>query len=328
MDNQPDPSIPPGTTREITRFRAVLERAVADRIISSEQADAILTAEAARTTARAGRVPVFVEALAYLGGLLVMAGSAALLNRFWDTFPTAARVGLFGGVAVVLSASVYGIPEGRDPALERLTWFLWALASGALAVAVGLFGADVLDAAPESVALLVGIAVAAHSGLRWGLGDRPLQHLICLGGLVAALTGAAATVDGDAVVGLAVWLLGAGWIVAGSKGLLPPRLLALVAGSIVVLLSPAPLRSWSPRAASLLGLASAAALLIMGIRRRDFSLTLTGALGTLLYLPMTVAEFFGETVAVPLAIILSGVILLALALRTFRRGRPSRPGAT
>src|SRR5215207_7580739 len=87
-----------------------------------------------------------------------------------------------------------------------------------------------------AVALGAGLATAIHAGGLWWRRPRPLQHLACLAGLaVAAGAGVALAGGNEAAVGLSVWAVGVGWVLAGWRRLLPPTVVALVAGGIVAL---------------------------------------------------------------------------------------------
>ena len=127
-------------------------------------------------------------------------------------------------------------PREATPALW-LRGVLWLGSSAAVAAFAALLGAEVLDLDGEAVALAAGLVTATHAGVLWWRRPRPLQQLACLAGLaVAAGAGVALAGANEAAVGLSVWAVGVGWVLAGWRGLLPPTVVALlVAGGIVVL---------------------------------------------------------------------------------------------
>ena len=128
------------------------------------------------------------------------------------------------------------VPEQAAPALWRLRGVLWLGSSAAVACFAALLGVEVLELDGEAVALGAGLVTAIHAGVLWWRRPRPLQQLACLAGLaVAAGAGVALAGGNQAAVGLSVWAVGVGWVLAGWRGLLPPTVVALVAGGIVVL---------------------------------------------------------------------------------------------
>ncbi len=300
-----------------------LQRWTTDGLLTKEQATAILAAERARvprqTPLPARRVTAMVELLGYLGGALATVGAVLLAARFWQDLPSWTRLTLLGLVAVALWGAGAAVHERADPALGRLRGVLWLLSSAAVAVFAGLLGADVLDLGGEAVALLAGLATALYAGALWGLRPRPLQQLACLVGVVAATGGGVAVVGGDqAAVGLSVWAVGVGWVLLGWRRLLPPPVVALAFGAIVVLVGAQAIAARWQGAGLVFGLASALGLLVAGTTGRRSVVAGVGIVGVLLFLPATVTHFFAGTVGVPVLILLAGAVLLAVTLVMLR----------
>jgi hypothetical protein len=114
----------------------------------------------------------------------------------------------------------------------------------------------------------------------WWRRPRPLQQLACLAGLaVAAGAGVALAGGNEAAVGLSVWAVGVGWVLAGWRGLLPPTVVALVAGGIVVLQGAQATAVRWEWAGLVFGLASAAGLLVAGTGGRRLGLAVVGIVG-------------------------------------------------
>jgi hypothetical protein len=306
---------------------AQLRRWAAAGLLTDDQVTAIVAAEEARVgqpVTPAPRRPVEVELLGYLGGVLAVVGAVLLAARSWQDLATWSRLTLVGLAAGALWAAGAVVHEQADPALWRLRAVLWLGSSAALAFFAGLFAAEVLGWQGEAVTLVAGLATAAHAGVLWRLQPRPLQHLACLAGVTTAAGAAAATAGGDALaVGLSVWAVGVLWVAGGWSGLLPPPVVALASGSFVVLvgaqLTAARLEGGGP----LLGLASALVLLAAGATGHRLVLAGAGIAGIFVFLPWTVDHFLADTVGVPAAILLSGVLLLGLTLVLLRR--PAHP---
>ena len=299
-----------------------LRRWAADGLLTQDQATAILAAEhpqVPRPAAPTRPVSVMVELLGYLGGILAIIGAVLLAARFWQDLAVWTRLTLLGLVAVALWAAGAAVHEHADPALWRLRGVLWLLSSATVAFFAALFTADVLELSSEAVALVTGLATATHAGALWWRRPRPLQQLACLAGVVAAIAGGVAVAGGsETVVGLSIWAVGVGWVLLGWRGLLPPTLVALLVGAVVLLFGAQAMVAAWPAAGLLLGLASAAGLLVIGTTGHRLGLAGVGIWGVIMFLPATVVHFFAGTVGVPVLILLTGVVLLAATLVMLR----------
>jgi hypothetical protein len=77
--------------------------------------------------------------------------------------------------------------------------------------------------------------------------------------------------------------------------------------------------------APLSGLATAAGLLAGGTVVKEFLLTGIAVAGVFVYLPMSAAEYFGETIGVPIVLLTSGTLLIGLMVVLLHRGAGPRP---
>jgi hypothetical protein len=108
----------------------------------------------------------------------------------------------------------------------------------------------------------------------------------------------------------------------GLAGLLPPTVVALVAGAILALQgAQATAQGWEG-AGLVFGLASTTGLLVAGTTGRCLALVVVGIVGVVMFLPATVIYFFAGTVGVPVLLLLAGVVLLAVTLIMLRCRRP------
>jgi hypothetical protein len=326
------PSMTTPQERRTGDLAEVLQRAVAARILSADQAQAVLAAERARKGVSGGRRFPVIEAVGYLGALLALSGAVTLVVRYWREVPTAGRLALLAAVAAATWLVGTRIGEASAAALIRLRGALWFASSAAVAAFAGQATSDLAHASDAAVWLLSGAAAAASAGLLWRLRERPAQHLACLAGVLMAAGGAAGLAGAEGPVGLAIAAAGALWGAAGWLALLPPPVLAMAAGGVAVLAGAGiTAGDWSD-AAPLLGLAAATVLLAVGVATDRTPLTVVGLAGGFGYLPWTVGHFFADSLGVPLAILLCGIALLAVTLVVLRR--PSRglrsigPGGT
>ncbi len=319
-------------TRGEDRLAAALHRAVEAGQITAEQAEVVLASERALAPPAAGagpeaRVPPVLEALGYLGAVFVIVGAVTLVFGFWDHLATWSRLMILAVTALALTGTGLAVGDEGEPVLWRLRGVVLLLASGALAGFTGLLAVDTLGQNGEPAAMLVGSVVAAHSGLLWLRKDRPAQHLACLGGLVAAAAGAATWAGGEqGAVGFALWAMGGAWLAASFRRLLPPAFLGMVAGAVLALAGAGVTGGQWNDFGVLFGLATAAAVVAAGIHTNEFLVTAVGVMGTFIYLPAAMNTFFGGTIGVPAAMLLSGLALLGLTVMLLQRR--DGPGAT
>lgn len=293
---------------------AVLTRAVAGGLITREQAEAIVALAqapepAAAVPERAPRVPLLVEGLGYLGGVLVGVGTVLLVSRQWAELELWAQLSLAALAAVGLTVAGFFARPETDPVLWRLRSFLWFVASGATAFVVALAAADALDLAPRGVALLTGSAVAVHGGLLWWHRDRPAQQLAMLVGVAVVAAVLASFAGFDAAIGLALWAVGVAWLVLGRARILRPPLVAVLLGALVAMVGATGTAAW-PSVAPLFGLATAMGVVALGMTGGEPLLTGLGVAGTFVFVPWAVVRFFGGTLGAPVALLVTGLLLL------------------
>lgn len=298
----------------------MLDRAVAEHVITPEQAAAIEALQPEPTPlVQRGRVPLYAEVFGYLGSILVVVGAISVVAQFWEDFNLLVRLLVLGGAVVVLWGAGALVDEDVDPALWRLRGGIWLLSSAALAGFTAILAIDGFGWNGEPVAVLVGTSVALASAGLWRLQDRPAQHLSTVVGVAVAVGATAGWADGEAAVGIGLWLLGAVWVVGGLRRVLPPEFVAAPVGVGLALMGAALTRGGSESFGVLFGLATAAALLGLGVAAGRSWLTGGGVVGLLVYVPSTATYFFADTIGVPVTLLLSGLVLLAAALFAFRR---------
>ena len=310
---------------------ADLQRATDAGVVTAEQAADLLAFGAAPPppTRAGGRglhgAPVAIEIVGYLGAVLTMIGAVTLVGQFWDDMTSWSRLALIGSLVVGLWGAGVVVDESAGAVLWRLRGFLWLLSSASMAFFAGLLGADVLGWDPEPVALLVGTVTALYAGSLWRRRDRPAQYLAFVAGVIAAVAGASAWIDGPGMVGLVLWAVGAAWSVVGWRRIVEPAEIALVAGPGLMLVAAGVTGGTWEWLAPLFGLVTAAGLLTAGTVVKEFLITGVGVAGVFVYLPMSGAEYFGETIGVPVVLLATGVLLIVLMVFLLRGGASPRP---
>jgi hypothetical protein len=207
---------------------SLLETWVADHLITPEQADRILVrgdvvvqAPPAVQERPHERSSLVIEAPGYLGGVIILVASILIASLYWDQVGTTARLVIVGGVAAVLLAAGFAIPERLEDVGIRFRSVLWLLSTGACAGFLGLLGADALNVAGKDVFLLISSGVAAYAAGLWLIGRTLVQQLAMMVGVM--LTAAALTNElgvSDALPGVAVWGVDLIWLLLGWGGLL------------------------------------------------------------------------------------------------------------
>jgi hypothetical protein len=315
-----------------------LERWVTAGLITSEQAESIRAFEraeaVARPPARERRVSLIAEALGYVGTALALAGAAVGLSQAWEGFPSWSRLVTAFGTAALLVLGGLVLLRQTEPAFRRLQSVLWVLAVGAAAWAMGVLHVEVLELeAPEQVVLLIGAGSAALALVLWVVRRDPLQHAALFATLVVALIGAILSLPGEApvwVYGLAVWLVGVLWGVLGWQRVLPPWWLAVALGSVAATVGPAVGIDEYPWLL-VVALGTALFLMVVSVPTGQVPLLGVGTLGTFGYTTWAVFRYFGDSLGVPLTLVVVGGVFLGLAVVAGRLTQVTRqrrhPGA-
>jgi hypothetical protein len=334
-----DGSRPGARTRRPAALSDMLDRWVAEGLLTATQAHAIVEHErsavgvpAVRRQATASgpgrRVPAYAEALGYLGGMLALAGLTLLVANYWPDMSTSIRLALSLVTSIVLVGAGALVHEHIDPALARLRWFLWTLASATAAVFTGVLMIATLEV--DTAALVVAACaatVAFTSGLLWWGRDRPVQEFLVLGAtIVSAATFVTAMTNGG-LGGLTAWVLAAIVLAVGLRGLTPQPIIPHVVGTVALMVGAFVTVSTWMGAGALFVLATAAGLLLlaalpqltMDLLQR-IVLIMVGTFGALWGLPITLGYFGSEAGgATGLATWAVGAVLMAVGARRLLR---------
>lgn len=311
---------------------SLLETWVADQLITREQADRILAhrnvlvhAQPAAQEPPRERTPLIVEALGYLGGVIILVASILIASLYWDQVGTSARLVIVGAVAGVLLTAGFAVPERLVEVGLRLRSVLWLLSTGAFAGFLGLLGADALNLAGKDVFLLISSGVAAYATGLWLLGRTLVQRLAMMVGVM--LTAAALTNElgvSDELPGFAVWGVALIWLLLGWGGVAEPRRFVMVFGATGMFIGA--LTTIPTYAGIVLALVTAVAVVTTAVLFRDLLLLAVGAIGTLLVLPSAVIELFPGDLAAPIVMLAVGALLVGAGLFIARR-RHAEPQA-
>lgn len=313
---------------------SLVEGWVAEQVITREQADRILArrdilvqAPPAAQERRGERSSLVVEALGYLGGVIILVASILIASLYWDQVGTTLRLVIVGGVAGVLLAAGFAVPERLEEVGLRLHSALWLLSTAAVAGFLGLLGADALDWAAKDVFLLTSSGVAAYAVGLWLISRSVVQQLAMMVGVM--LTAAAITnmLDvGDTLPGFAAWGTALIWVLLGWGGVLGPRPLVVVFGAAAMIV--AAMTTLPTYSGIALALLTAVGVVTTAVLFRDLLLLAVGAIGTLLVLPSAVIELFPGDLAAPIVMLVVGAMLVGAGLFIAHRRRTGSQSAT
>jgi hypothetical protein len=320
-----------GLTSEV-HLHDDLTRWVEGGFLNAEQAARIEAVETTRAADRAstersgqgrrGWTPLVVEALGYLGGALAILAGFVAVAQLWPDIPVEAELAFAVAGTVLLGGIGSVLRIGNDAAFGRLRATLWAMSVGCLATAVGLLSAEIWHMSGTATALASSSATAVYAALLWLAHRSPLQHLAAFlataftaGSLVAWLF---QTTEAWGP-GLAVWTVSVGWAVLSYGQVLRPPDVGSVAGAVGVLFGAG--LTMQLAAGHVLALATVAALLVAGVVLRRVWLLAIGALGVVIFVPITASRYLPESFGTPLALFLIGACLLTVALWLARWSR-------
>ena len=307
----------------------LLDRWVAEGVITTEQA-ARMRADlgpAARPRDRS----LAIEALAYLGSALMVVAALLLASEYWSSLTTAGHLVLLGLTAGVLVLGGLAVPDRLGAVGVRLRAVLWLAACAVTAGFLGVLGDEALGWYGQDLALLVFAGTTVLAALLWWRSPTILQQAA----LVAGLCGTAGSAGlGDHLPGVAVWGVGAVWFLLGWVGLVRPRWTASLLGGIALLIGAG---LTTPTSGGIvLGLATAAALVVIAVRSHDLVVLGLGGWGALQFVPIAVNQWFPGQLAVAIALLVVGAVLVTAALWVARRrahtggaqlkGEPDEPG--
>lgn len=297
-------------------LREKLHRWVAASLISPAEADAIQAFEARAREPEARRVPMITEALAYVGAALAAAAAAVLLGDRWSELTPAVRVAAIAAGALVALAAGALVHRSGDPAMVRLTSVLWAVATGLFGWLAWLVAYDLLGHRGSVPALACGIAITVLGAALYAATRQALQQIALFVGILTTV--GAALGDGTDTM-LAVWAVGAAWLVLGASRRLPPERAAFIGGPLVVLWAPMALTDGGQGVGMWLGLATAVALIVASLALHETVLLGFGTVGVFGYLIRVLVRLFGDTAAMPVALLVAGAIVIAVAIGLARR---------
>lgn len=286
---------------------------VAAGLISEEQASAIRQHVASSRHAEVEpRTSLVVEALGYIGALVMVIGAGILVGTYWADLSTTLRLALIGATAVALVGAGATVPDRHDGVTLRLRAVLWAAGVVAVGAFLVILSDEVLDLHDEDQVWLVGAATALPAGVLWWLRRTWGQQLALF--VPLALTGAGTALqvwpDSDAAPGAAFWTLSvvggalawAGWIPPRTSGVSFAAAGAALGGLMM-----------DDDLGIALALAAAAGTIALALLERERVWLGVGAVALLYVAPTAARAWFPGRLSAALTFIVTGAVLVGAA---------------
>ena len=281
------------------------------------------------------RTSLLIEALGYLGGVIILTAIILVVSQFWEDFSVPVRLSTIGAVSVLLLLAGIVVPQSLGGPGIRLRSVLWLGATMGWAGLLAFTGDEYLDLTDERLGLFVAGLTLPVAGILWFLHRQSLQHLAFIISLVAAAaTGAAmlpspeGTVESSSLPGAMAWGVGVAWFLLAWGGIVKPRALGLALGSIIAVFAAmitmggdSGTEAWPGAALMLITLA---ALVTVAVLFRDFMLLVIAAIGALQGMPIAMSIFFPGVLWAALALLVIGAALIAAAIVIARSRRRER----
>ncbi|MBC6446225.1 DUF2157 domain-containing protein [Actinokineospora xionganensis] len=291
---------------------AALAKLVADGVLTAGQRDAVRGA----LTVDSGVPRRVAEVLGYLGGGLVLAGTALLIGTSWEELSRGARIAVLLVSAAVLPAAgilIAGGPQGMRPRVGTARTRVAGVLFGLTAVVGGITAATIATSHEGLWATATMLVLA-------GCGYLALPSLTCLavaavGSVAVAWQVVVELLDADApwLAGTLI-LIGAAWGALTVAGVMRPAWAGYtVAAGIALIGAQVPLGSseWTAWGYLLTAAVAVAGLLAYRLTRSPVLLA-AGVVGFTLAVPEAIWDWTGGSVGGAAIVLIAGAVLLAL----------------
>lgn len=299
-------------------------------LLDHEQAERIRAFEAGRgrrDEPEEGR-PGLLEALLYLGVVVASVGIFTLIAQNWDQLQPWARFLVLALPCALLLAAGAAMQRLGSPAIARAGGVAWMVSVALLAGAVGVAGNN-LDWDDEATLLVAALAAVPLAALLWAQYPSHTQVVTLAGALLLLCIAVGAWASDEDVsqttAGLLIALFAAGMIAlteARRFGPAPSARLLAGAGLLFGLwLATSPYDSGSGLTSNLVLIAAGAGLIGLSLWSGSFIHMLTGVSGVFIGLVTLIFQEFEDDLGAPVALMISGALLIGAALLLGLAGR-------
>lgn len=261
-----------------------------------------------------------IEALGYLGGVIMLVGSTILVGLYWEDMSVALRLAILAATAVGLVGAGYAVPDRLGAAAGRLRSVLWALGVVATGAFMAVVASDALDRYDEDALIVIFPPTALLAGVLWWLRRTWLQQLALLVPLL--MSGAAVTMQAtgteSAAAGATVWGVAIAWSALAWTGRLEPRMTGVGLGALGAVFGSLLMDN---DVGILLGLLTAAAMVALALVDRSLPWLGVATIALLYTAPRAAVQWFPGRLSAALTLIVTGGLLVGAAVWVARHGR-------
>ena len=273
-------------------------------------------------------VPLFAEALGYIGGVLVVVALGVIVHEYWSDLGVAGRLAISAGAAGGLFGLGAILTVERDVALRRLRAFLWLASAAGTGLLAGVVVVDLMDAESlRIIVMAVAGAFALQCGLLWRNRFRPLQQAGFTIGFAVFLGAVIDQFSTEGVIGAALWVFGAAMVMGGLRRAIIDPTIAEIAGAAIAYAGCAFIISGLMGFGEVLAVTTAWALVapavIRGItaeRNEQILFGVIGAVALVMTVPGVIGYFaFEAGVITGVVVWLVGVMMITAGVRDMVR---------
>jgi hypothetical protein len=276
---------------------------------------------------RHSSVSLLTEAVAYVGAVLVLGGGIAAVVQNWNDISDWGHVGLPAAVAALFLAAGLVLRNVADDAIRRLVSALWFVSVGGVAAAVALATHDVYGGSGTTTLLVTGLATTAYSTALWLLRRRALQNAALFVSLIVAVCGViAASFESPtpSTFALSLWALGLAWAGLGWLRVAEPMWTSMPLGVVLALVAPSvgiADHGWM----FAIAIATAGALMAASVPLHNTPLLGVATVAMFAYVTWVLVRYFTDSLGVPAALAIAGLLILGLAVVSARLLRAATP---
>ena len=263
-----------------------------------------------------------VEALGYIGGVVVVVAALVFGFQVWDDLGTVTQLSLVGGAAAVLLVAGAAVRPSAGEVGVRMRSVLWLAATATTCGFLALLGADVLGVDDSRIGSFTTVGATVVAAMFWLVHRSVVQQVAAMGCAVGAAASVVAAFSASRTLpGLGAWCVGVVWAILAWGGVLAYRRVGLTLGAVAALVGA--MITVPNDAGMVLALVTALSVVGVAVWFRDLVLMAVGVLGALNALLAAVSTWWPETLAAPLILLVVGLALVVTAVHVARRrGEP------
>jgi hypothetical protein len=294
-----------------------------------------LSGSAPTEDAQPRRISLLMEAIGYIGTILVLAGAFAFAQQRWTDISEPGRFAILAAATGVFFGIGAFVLSSTEPALRRLGAVTWAVSVVAYAGAAGMLNL-LLDTSGKTPFLTIATSTAAYAVVLWLVHRHGVQQAVAFGAscvAVASIVNYAITDARGWMIAVPLWAMGVAWAAAGWWRRVDPWVVAFPLGLLVALVAPATIDQPSGLRFGL-GIATASVVMTFAVVQQLTPALAMGSVAELGFVIGAVTHYFGNTLGVPASLAIAGLLILLMAAAAARWhwfGRrppppPSEPG--